>query len=635
MTIPFLVKILELVKTHPDFSGYHTYIDYVILLLNNLNNACKKESSKSIVLDSLVTYELLSSSWSELYDVSLKSKMIKSIVDSLHTILNDLSGGALDDFYTACEVLGTLIKHVPGLSWLGTVFSAVKKIVQIVEKVGELVIAEKIIPLFHSYNGKVGVIGNDIFVDLESQMSDYNYFRNYSIVFSENSLLDGNGVTIAGLPIPIGHNLETRNQTIMQYIANYGNYATFSNIVTDDWYLNGEAFPRNHAELVIEPNKRNFCLCSTGEIKNPHILIQNRSETLDLTINNVSVTGGNLGNYLTSPFIEYAGTTNFRLNIRYYGTNTFKYLDGYKRKELGNIPAFKLDCVYVYFIQGNSEASLLIKGADGADGIDGRDGITGQSGKDGLDGSQGYTGSNGTDGTMGSHAISSAMIDFTDARKLTLIGGNGGSGGKGGIGGHGGCGGKGSDKNAGAGGRGGTGGNGGHGAFCGLPFYVTNGVRNLTISTTNNFSHGTIGVGGKGGDGGAGGDGGNASGYSGALWWKTYYNAGAGGRGGLVGKGGSAGFNDYLFDFAKKYFKMPEASGGQCGSTYGKGGAGGVNGDSKKASDGSSYDYTEDTRGHIVHLCGKTGFDLNGPSRDESNKIFYINFLPQNGNKKK
>ncbi|MBO7614093.1 MAG: hypothetical protein J6T15_00110 [Bacilli bacterium] len=322
----------------------------------------------------------------------------------------------------------------------------------------------------------------------------------------------------------------------------------------------------NHANQTISNDYQAYGFTTNGvSVKNPHIEIAERTGELLLRLVDFNAVGADYNHISAVPFIEYTGTSKFKLLIYYEGTNTFTYQSDCKRIDSKAIPAFNLGRANVTFISRH-KGSMTIYGADGEDGINGVDGRMGKigiesTGYDGGNGGRGTDGKNGTNGQRGCSAVKCNSIAFLNPYNLKLYGGNGGNGGNGGKGGNGGRGGQpGKHKgNVGNGGNGGNGGKGGDAAYMGLPFEV-NTLSNLDIPTTTEgfeLVPGTRGTPGKGGEGGEGGRGMKGSDPTYFLWWVTAeYSDGVDGQKGKKGEDGSRAIDSYRYEMYKDIFNI-------------------------------------------------------------------------------
>lgn len=631
MSISLITSILARSKGDSRVQNFSQWIDWIIYLLDAIDNACKmpsllvNEEEYEKRLDRPIEYGSFNDV-GNLFSNIFQASIISAIKSTLKELVYDLGiGEVIDDTSTVLNSLGTifLISGHPVASAICYLFNGLIKAVE-----NNLLtdLAKLIAPFFTSYNGYFGIVRGDLFVDLDSEMCDYDEFNRYIVILTEDSLNASRGRTTVK-DLPIGHNLESRNEKIIDLILEKATLGNFGNISFKDAYNEDELFAKEYGVSVIKSDQINFYMYSNlkRKIINPHIVIQDRQSDLNLYLKEVKVEGGNRGAYANDPFIEYVGSNNFRLNIHYEGECSFKYASGHVRTYLNDIPAFKLDNVDVNLINESGDcSSLYIEGANGENGTNGSKGADGLSGSDGSNGTNGKNGTDGTHAKNGCDALRCRRLDVTKAREVTLKGGNGGNGGNGGSGGNGGRGGHAVKKNAGHGGDGGNGGNGGCGGYCGLPFKAVLVERsgynkNNRSGLGNFFTCGQIGVGGTGGSGGNGGDGGNSSGSTGILWWTTYYNGGNGGRGGLVGRGGNCYQDDTYYNKYKNYFDFPEVTGALCGAKYGNGGNGGTGGDSDahggyggSAVNGSQDDGRIDSRTLYETVNGVRAFALNG-----------------------
>lgn len=620
MTISLLQNIIE--KTPTD-SYVGSCKEILLNVLDRINAVCSYDydnNNVEAVLNEPIRYELANSCWKDVdgeNSTRIQEEIAKILEDAVDECFRDTSDG--EKFYSFCEDLESIPVSCPFIRFIA-------KLVQVVAiSVKDCIISKKVASLqlaslFHSYNGKLGIVTNDLYIDIDSQMPKYNNYKKYLVVFSESILNNNQAKLTCNKAYPVGHNMETRTDAFVKFIKNNSEYASFSNININECYETNSEFVKENSCVVIKQTVRAFSMKSDSKytIKNPHVVIENRTEPLDLILDNFYAVGGYSGPFETSPFIEYVGNSSFTLNIKYSGKNYFGYRDGHSRTFLNNTSAFKLPLVRVNLISDYSmDNCLIIKGANGASGANGEAGKTGTSGSKGSRGANGGNGANGANGCDGCDAIYCEFISLRAAKNLTLEGGNAGNGGDGG--------------------NGGKGGEGGTGAYCGIPFEGKLVEDKKSLDASVFLIVGNIGKGGRGGSGGDGGNGWNGSNADthteGALWWKKtvidrIYYGGEGGNGGVVGLGGSAGFEDYHYSIYKYIYSFQYAYGGLCGIKYGNGGNGGncgsygIAGEKGYAvEDLDNPNKDIEKRKLFEYIDGKKVFALNGNDRSSDNKI--------------
>ena len=417
------------------------------------------------------------------------------------------------------------------------------------------------------------------------------------MIFDDSYLSNGRHNLATELKdVPYSLNFLTRNYRVVESIASTTNCTDFNNdqryaCVNDKFDNKTFTIDSSTNVFTFEGSATTYTIA-----RNVHMQIAERTTPLTIYLKNFNTINGYSGDTY-EPFIKYLGSSFFVLNIQYIGENCFNYFDGYVRAYLEDKPAFSLYGARVNFKCLEEGSSLFIRAANG------KNGAAGNKGNDGTTSSpNGKNGSEGQGGACGCTGVAAHVVDITEAKNLTIRGGDGGDGGVGGTGGKGANGTSSWQSNGTNGGRGGNGGPGGPGGYGGLPLDCNR------IVAPDNKRPATVwllpGASGRGGQGGSGGTGGNGGDGAAAktheerymLFFKktvvdAVYNGGNGGNGGDGGPAGQPFKNPFYSEnryggyFTNCSLTNKDNHQGWCGNG-GAGGAGGSEGGSRGA-DGS------------------------------------------------
>lgn len=597
ITVPFLRKVLLLAKNTYSIDTGNAYVNNIVTdilnqaveLITDINDILAPNAG-SVDFDKVIPW--LSYNNSTSISNSQKNSIRNLIKNFIQTYLknkfNEINAYSSGFLGVALD----LLRSIPAVNFLVT----------LADFTGEAIITSyinRIIDMMTSYQGKIGIFNDDVLVGIDSAMClGYENYARYVRVFDEKCLSYDNLIHLTTNQLPVGHNLETCDNYILNNIIGNSIYADFSG------FFNG-----TYADSPIstfDPSDRNNCCDLVAETCdeyimdmsviqqkwgyadnqypaiNPNIKIENRTRPLTIRMSHLNVFGGNGagGHPETDSFIQYIGNDSFDLKIIYNDYNEFRYKTDFNSQSFA--AAFQLPNVNVTFEAANEYSSLSITGANGKNGSTGNSygtavGVIGNT----RNGKNGTNGGKGGNGSRGCTALNCESVDFTKATKITLIGGNGGKGGNGGTGGNGangtvadfGC-------DGGHGGDGGNGGNGGTGGASGYALVATS----LKLGSKSLEDANIVFKGGHPGDGGNSGNAGNGGNGASATWniFSWNHKGGNGGDGGVIGYAGNCGnvsnpisvgntsgnFSSSSSNIIRQYF----AYGGKAASKFGNGG---------------------------------------------------------------